>query len=386
VLVCRNRYVPPARPYHAQLAAHSPTHEATATGCGTKCVGPSAVRPGGHCQRFVHTTRHCLCQARLHCQCQWLPVPSWQDRLCQHFLKTSSTVSPRARMALLFAVRRCLTLCFYLYGLRTAAGARTRPSVPSVTPIFTAGSRGYSCFRVPAAVRGPSGDLLVFSEARRTSCGDQAPKDIALSRSIDGGKTWSPFSLVIGNGTGNTTYRNPYPVFTSNGTLVLQFVNSTLPGWESLQVLSLDEGHTWGVIDRIGTQLGEWNGLLGGPGAAILLGISAPQSPYKGRLLGCGASRYDPAFFTTASAAFFSDDSGATWGVSNQSFPKNTAECQVAELPNASVLINFRVCWCAANSNAASPPHPPLLLPSYARSFWAGRASAALPLPTAVSQ
>ena len=29
--------------------------------------------------------------------------------------------------------------------------------------------------------------------------------------------------------------------------------------------------------------------------------------------------------------------------MSNQSFPKDTAECQVAELPNASVVINFRV-------------------------------------------
>ena len=178
----------------------------------------------------------------------------------------------------------------------------------SVVPVFTAGTSGYACFRVPGAVRSPSGDLLVFAEARRTSCADQAPKDVALSRSSDGGKTWSSPTRIVGDGLGNTTYRNPYPVFSAEGDLVVQFVNSTSELWESLQVVSTDDGRTWGAITSNAGGLGSWNGVLGGPGAAILLGSSSPGSSFKGRLLGCGASRYDPAFFTTASTSFFSDN------------------------------------------------------------------------------
>jgi hypothetical protein len=107
---------------------------------------------------------------------------------------------------------------------------------PEIIDIFTAGVGGYACYRVPAAVRRPSDSaLLVFVEARRPSCDDQAPKDIGLTVSGDNGTTWSAMVRVVGSGAGNTTYRNPFPVFAADGTLVLQFVNTTA-AWESMQV------------------------------------------------------------------------------------------------------------------------------------------------------
>ncbi len=156
----------------------------------------------------------------------------------------------------------------------------------------------------------------MFAEARRISCSDTAPmRDVALSRSSDGGKTWSLLTRVVGDGQSNTTYRNPYPVFSANGNLILQFVNATSEVWQSQQVVSQDGGRTWGAVTSIGADLGVWDGVLGGPGAAIQLGLSSSGSRYKGRLLGCGAGRYDPGFFTPASAAFFSDDGcGKGWG------------------------------------------------------------------------
>ena len=53
----------------------------------------------------------------------------------------------------------------------------------------TAGSWGttYFCFRVPSAVRMPSGEIVVFVESRIGSCGDQAPKDVTMKVSTDGG-------------------------------------------------------------------------------------------------------------------------------------------------------------------------------------------------------
>jgi len=45
--------------------------------------------------------------------------------------------------------------------------------------IFEQDTLGYKCFRVPGVLKTRQ-SLLVFVESRRSSCGDQAPKDITL--------------------------------------------------------------------------------------------------------------------------------------------------------------------------------------------------------------
>ena len=65
------------------------------------------------------------------------------------------------------------------------------------TDIFIAKTFDHFCYRVPNVVRAPSGNLLVFVEARGPSCDDQAPKDIMMSRSSDEGITWSEPEMVI---------------------------------------------------------------------------------------------------------------------------------------------------------------------------------------------
>jgi sialidase-1 len=114
--------------------------------------------------------------------------------------------------------------------------------------VFSAGESNYSCIRVPTVIQTRSGELLVAAEARISSCGDQAPKDVVLKRSVDNGRTWSALERIVGSHTGNFTFRNPYLVESRQKakTVILNYVNSTVQEpWNSYQRISTDGGHTW---------------------------------------------------------------------------------------------------------------------------------------------
>jgi hypothetical protein len=213
------------------------------------------------------------------------------------------------------------------------------------TPIFVAGTLNHTCYRVPNAVRAPSGTLLVFVEARGPSCDDQAPKDVMLSRSHDNGATWSPPEMVVPGWFlgGNHTFRNPYPVFTAAGVLILQVSNSTMPSWFSLQLTSEDEGVSWSPPVPLAPSLGPFDGVLNGPGSGLLL----TQSPHAGRLLTCGTTVYDETFpRSRGGVVTVSDNSGESWSITQvwtvSPGGAASAECQMAELRNGSVLATIR--------------------------------------------
>ena len=260
------------------------------------------------------------------------------------------------------------------------------------TPIFAAGTLNHTCYRVPNAVRAPSGALLVFTEARGPSCDDQAPKDVMLSRSHDEGATWGPPEMVVPGWSlgGNLTFRNPYPVFTAGGALLLQVANSTTPPWRSLQLTSMDEGVSWSQPAPLAPSLGPFDGVLNGPGSGLLLA----QAPHAGRLLTCGTTVYDTAFpRAKGGVVSVSDSAGAAWSITQvwTASPGGPAvgECQLAELRNGSVLATLRneqrprqPCSCRLASRSddggaffagAAPraanfsPRPPLKAPHHAR-------------------
>lgn len=229
--------------------------------------------------------------------------------------------------------------------------------LPRLTPIFIAGAHGYACFRIPSAVQAPSGALLVFAEAR-AACNDNSPlNDIVLSRSADSGSTWSA-PAVVAPGFGRLNLRNPTAVFSRSKALILQFVNATQGPWHTLQVVSHDEGATWGPPHD--PALGSADSFLPGPANGLLL---SGASPAPGRLLLCGTNWYD---FTRAPMAprgarvWFSDDaSGApgSWTSPPALTANNMSECAMAELRNGSVLINFRNekrlhCECRAQARS----------------------------------
>ena len=234
----------------------------------------------------------------------------------------------------------CLPLCL---GLLSVAAAADSLSLPRLSTIFAAGEGGYSCFRIPSAVQAPSGALLVFVEARHKGCNDGEPlNDVVFSRSLNDGMNWSA-PIVVFQGQG-LNYRNPTAVFSSSGALVLQMVNATMTGpWQTLQMLSRDEGATW--TPPRDPMLGAANSFLPGPANGLLL---SRNSPAPGRLVMCGTNLYDfTRDHTTPVGArvWVSDDangSPGTWSSHPALLAPHMSECAMAELGNGSVLINFR--------------------------------------------
>ena len=76
--------------------------------------------------------------------------------------------------------------------------------------IFTNGTDGYKCFRIPAILTASNGDLLAFAEGRVKGCNDYGDVEIVLRRSKDNGQTWSALEVVADNGP--LQAGNPAPV------------------------------------------------------------------------------------------------------------------------------------------------------------------------------
>ena len=60
--------------------------------------------------------------------------------------------------------------------------------------------QGVKCFRIPAIVTAPNGDLVVAIDERVPNCGDlnrSGDINIVVRRSADNGKTWSAIETVV---------------------------------------------------------------------------------------------------------------------------------------------------------------------------------------------
>ncbi|MCL5999007.1 MAG: glycoside hydrolase [Chloroflexi bacterium] len=66
------------------------------------------------------------------------------------------------------------------------------------TLIYTANTDSYHLYRIPGLLVTPRGVVLATAEARRGRGGDWDANDVVMRRSLDGGITWEPSRLVIG--------------------------------------------------------------------------------------------------------------------------------------------------------------------------------------------
>lgn len=142
--------------------------------------------------------------------------------------------------------------------------------------------------------------------------------------------------------------RSPYPVVDKSGRLLLQYVDTTharrgsgrAVTWQ--QVSTDPTARRWTAPRAVDSLPAEWTGALGGPGAAIVLGRAAHDSPFRGRIVGCGATGYVGEVSAHA-VVWFSDDDGHSYVVSRGAAPfPGLEECFVAELPNGDVLMTAR--------------------------------------------
>ncbi|MGC9542805.1 sialidase family protein, partial [Streptomyces sp. UG1] len=76
-------------------------------------------------------------------------------------------------------------------GDASAGTAACMSSIP-----YVSGEGGYDTYRIPATITTPRGTVLAFAEGRHDGAGDSGDIDVVLRRSLDGGCTWGPVTVV----------------------------------------------------------------------------------------------------------------------------------------------------------------------------------------------
>ena len=222
-------------------------------------------------------------------------------------------------------------LGFLLASLLVASTAAN--SAPIVQDVFTAGIGGYKCYRIPAIIKLSVTELLAFAEGRKFNCGDHGWNDLVSSRSIDGGSTWGPVTLVYGESSLsiNTTIGNPAPVFIpSTSTILLPFSRNNK---EANVLSSVDKGRSWVLMSTPLPVDKSWSWIATGPPGSLVLP--------SGRIVIPSDHINDAKL--VYSQTFFSDDNGQSWNVSNYIVDGN--EAQAVAMPwisDTALLMSMR--------------------------------------------
>jgi sialidase-1 len=250
---------------------------------------------------------------------------------------------------------------FVLLAVLPSAGVGAGPELRKVD-VFAAGSNGYEIYRIPGLVVTAKGTLLAYAEARRSGSADWGAIDIALRRSTDGGKTWSPQQVianVAGEKTKNpvgpaqrsgdpeaVTYNNPIAIADpKTGAVHFLFCLEYL---RAFYMRSDDDGRTFSEPVEItsafeGFRAGyDWKVIATGPGHGIQLKNGRLVVPVW-LALGTGGNAHRPSVAST----IYSDDAGATWHAGEIAVPNtevwvNASETVAEQLADGRVMLNVR--------------------------------------------
>ncbi|MPR33935.1 exo-alpha-sialidase [Cytophagaceae bacterium SJW1-29] len=237
------------------------------------------------------------------------------------------------------------------------------------TTVFESGQEGYLCYRIPAIVKAPNGDLLAFAEARRTSCSDFGDVEIVLKRSSDDGRSWGPLQVVAdyaeyqaGNPAPVYDLTDPaYPkgrlfLFYNTGTAHEADVRKGKAVREIWYKTSTDGAHTWNDPVNITlltsrpnapntnptyTFSEDWRSYANTPGHALQI----RNGKYRGRIFVAANHSAGPPqehYRDYAAHAYYSDDHGQTFKLSPSLDYAGGNEATAAETSDGSLLLNFR--------------------------------------------
>ncbi|MFJ4044235.1 exo-alpha-sialidase [Microbacterium sp. NPDC089987] len=216
-------------------------------------------------------------------------------------------------------------------------------------PIARRGEGGYAQYRIPALAVTTRGTLLAAYDGRPNLDDLPSPIDLLLRRSVDGGATWGP-QTVVRTGTGLQGFGDPSLLVDTATERIFMFhaagtragffeaVEGTEPVDEVQHVdisVSDDDGLTW-EHRRLTTQLKRPG--ITGIFAASGTGVRLDEGEYAGRLVQPMVLLDDGEI--TAAAAF-SDDHGETWML-GAAVGGGTNESSIAALPDGSLLLHSR--------------------------------------------
>jgi len=208
-----------------------------------------------------------------------------------------------------------------------------------IVDLFNTGmAEGVSCYRIPAIITAPNGDLVATIDERVPSCGDlKWSKDIniIMRRSSDHGKTWTPIEMVIDFPEGKSASDPSMIVDKITGDIFLFYNYMNLDTEKDIYYLhvmkSSDNGKTWGEPEDITSQIAkpEWHKDF----KFITSGRGIQTS--TGKLLHCMVN------LDSGMHLFGSDDHGKTWFfIDSPISPAN--ESKVVELADGSWMVNAR--------------------------------------------
>jgi sialidase-1 len=198
---------------------------------------------------------------------------------------------------------------------------------------------GVACYRIPALVTAPNGDLIAAIDERMGSCGDlkfNRDINIVIRRSTDHGKTWSAIETVVDYPIGQSASDPSMIVDRISGEIIMLFNYMDLDKEKDVfyfRVMTTgDNGKTWSTPKDITASISrpEWRNdfkfITSGRGIQT----------QSGKLL------HNVVNIQRGVYLFQSDDHGNTWTLIDT--PVNPAdESKVVELPDGKWIINSRV-------------------------------------------
>lgn len=216
----------------------------------------------------------------------------------------------------------------------------TKNDAPILTNLFSATVKdGVSCYRIPAIITAPNGDLIAAIDERVPSCGDlKWSKDIniVIRRSADNGESWSKIETIVDYPFGKSASDPSMIVDKVTGAIFLFFNYMDLDNEKDVYyfklIKSLDNGHTWSAPSDITSQISkpEWQNDF----KFITSGRGIQTS--SGKLL------HTLVNLKNGLHLFGSDDHGESWYLIDTPITPGD-ESKVVELADGTWMINSRV-------------------------------------------
>ncbi len=146
---------------------------------------------------------------------------------------------------------------------------KTQIEAPTFKDLFNANvPAGVSCYRIPAIITAPNGDLVAAIDERVSSCGDlKKSKDIniVIRRSCDNGDSWSEIETIVDYPFGKSASDPSMIVDKVTGAIFLFFNFMDLDNEKDVYYLkvikSINNGQTWSSPIDITSQItkSEWH-------------------------------------------------------------------------------------------------------------------------------